>query len=37
MNGCGLEQATQIGGCGFEYGFGSTSRFGMRKYLPSNS
>src|SRR5262249_12701732 len=33
----GLEHATHTGGCGFVYGFGSTFRFGMRKYLPSNS
>src|SRR5262245_1693126 len=33
----GLEQATHIGGCGLVNGFGSTCRFGMRKYLPSYS
>ena len=31
----GLEQASQIGGFGFENGFGSTLRSGIRKYLPS--
>ena len=31
----GLEQASHMGGFGLEYGFGSTSRLGMRKYLPS--
>jgi hypothetical protein len=35
-NVAGLEQATHIGGLGFEYGLGSTLRLGMRKYLPSN-
>jgi hypothetical protein len=34
---CGLEHATHMGGCGFEYGFGSTVRSGMRKYLPSKA
>src|SRR5262245_30301638 len=33
----GLEHATHIGGCGFEYGFGNTFRSGMRKYLPSKA
>src|SRR4051812_44477828 len=36
-NVAGLEQASQMGGFGFEYGFGSTSRLGILKYLPSNS
>src|SRR5262245_54297856 len=36
MNVGGLEHATHIGGCGFEYGFGRTFRSGMRKYFPSN-
>src|SRR5207237_6126885 len=31
----GLEHASHIGGCGFEYGLGSTSRAGIRKYRPS--
>src|SRR5215831_7469285 len=26
-----------MGGCGFEYGFGSTVRSGIRKYVPSNA
>ena len=30
----GLETATQIGGCGFWYGFGMTLRSGIEKYLP---
>ena len=29
---CGLEHATQIGGFGFENGFGNTLRQGMEKY-----
>src|SRR5262245_21437250 len=33
----GLEHATHIGGCGFEYGLGSTLRSGIRKYLPSKA
>jgi hypothetical protein len=36
-NVAGLEQASQIGGFGLEYGFGRTSRLGILKYLPSNS
>src|SRR6185295_14302974 len=36
VNVCGHEQATQIGGLGFEYGFGNTLRSGILKYLPSN-
>ena len=31
----GLPAATHIGGCGFEYGFGSTVRLGIVKYVPS--
>ncbi len=31
-----VEQATQIGGCGFWYGFGTTLRQGMEKNCPSN-
>src|SRR5262245_28544964 len=31
----GLPHATQIGGCGFEYGFGSTLRGGIEKCVPS--
>jgi len=31
----GLPQATQIGGCGFDQGFGSTFRGGMPKWVPS--
>ena len=29
-----LEQASQIGGCGFCTGFGTRLRQGMEKYLP---
>src|SRR5580698_2988842 len=31
----GLPAAIQMGGCGFEYGFGSTLRLGIEKNLPS--
>src|SRR5262245_15888271 len=31
----GLPQATQMGGCGKLYGFGSTLRSGIEKYVPS--
>ena len=31
----GLPAATHIGGCGSEYGFGSTLRGGIEKYVPS--
>src|SRR6185436_10848765 len=31
----GLPHATQMGGCGFDHGFGSTFRGGMVKCLPS--
>src|SRR5262245_62128841 len=33
----GLEHATHIGGCGLEYGLGSTFRSGIRKYWPWNA